>query len=188
MHPNVARIIELLPPPEVPKFNKGDWREVEAELGTPLPHDFMDFIEVYGAVGICNVLWLHDPFYFVGKNAYIPLTSKKLSFLEVINEGLEELGSVSGGRDNVPFPDFPEPGGLLPCGATNNGDLVFWITQGTPDDWGVFFWRFGGHRTFIMKDSNITDFLLGLLTLASPVIPEGLAREWFEPENRRIDQ
>ena len=188
MHPNVAKIVELLPPPEHPQFNRGDWREVEAEIGTPLPQDFMDFNETYGVVNICNVLWLHNPFYFVGKDAHIPLVMPKQSLREIIEAELEDMNSISGGRDNVPFPDFPAPGGLLPCGATDCGDLVFWITEGEPDDWGVFFWPFGGRPTFTMRDSNITAFLWGLLTLNSPVFPEGLAREPFEPENRRISQ
>jgi hypothetical protein len=37
----------------------------------------------------------------------------------------------------LPLPPFPEPGGVLPLGRTDNGDELYWHTEGEPDDWTV---------------------------------------------------
>ena len=37
----------------------------------------------------------------------------------------------------LPWPPFPEPGGVLPLGRTDNGDELYWVTQGQPDQWPV---------------------------------------------------
>jgi hypothetical protein len=39
--------------------------------------------------------------------------------------------------DRLPLPPFPEPGGVLPLGRTDNGDELYWVTDGDPDDWPV---------------------------------------------------
>lgn len=37
----------------------------------------------------------------------------------------------------MPYALFPEPGGLLVWGVTDNGDEFYWLTEGAPDDWTV---------------------------------------------------
>jgi hypothetical protein len=32
---------------------------------------------------------------------------------------------------------YPEIAGLLPFGITDNGDVLFWKTMGTPENWSV---------------------------------------------------
>jgi hypothetical protein len=39
--------------------------------------------------------------------------------------------------DRLAMPPFPEPGGVLPLGRTDNGDELYWVTQGHADDWPV---------------------------------------------------
>ncbi|GAB2836779.1 hypothetical protein GCM10027176_46430 [Actinoallomurus bryophytorum] len=36
-----------------------------------------------------------------------------------------------------PYPYHPEPGGLYPWGATQNGDTLFWLTAADPDRWTI---------------------------------------------------
>jgi hypothetical protein len=186
MHKNVIELIRLVPPPPKPRYNRGDWNLVAAELGTDLPQDFKDFNEIYGAVGICDNLWFHAPFYFVGDEAYVPLLSEKESYRELLMSRLHEMSAVTGGRDNVPYPDFPEPGGLLPIGATDNGDLIAWITAGRPEEWGTFFWNFPGLTTWSFPGVNLTGFLISLFDGTSPLFPDAIAQEPFSAECRHV--
>lgn len=39
--------------------------------------------------------------------------------------------------DRLALPPFPEPGGVLPLGRTDNGDELYWVTDGDPDRWPV---------------------------------------------------
>jgi hypothetical protein len=61
----------------------------------------------------------------------------------------------------LPYPCWPEPGGLLPFGATDNGDYLLWLTRGSPAAWRVVVWdrRLGNFEVF---DCDLTDFLAGL--------------------------
>lgn len=59
MHPAVARLIEIVPP-SGPRRSR-DWNAVERELGTPLPEDYKELIEVYGGGVFDETVWLLDP-------------------------------------------------------------------------------------------------------------------------------
>jgi hypothetical protein len=37
----------------------------------------------------------------------------------------------------VPYKIFPAKGGLLPFAMTDNGDVLYWIVVGDPDEWRV---------------------------------------------------
>jgi hypothetical protein len=186
MHRNVEQLVRLLVPPPEPKYNRGNWRQVEAEIGTRFPADFIDFTEAYGAVEICDILWFHTPFYYLGETAYIPLLGERMSYREILMARLNEMDAVVEGRKNVPWPNYPEPGGLLPIGCTEDAGLLAWITDGDPDEWGTFFWAFPGLETFSFPDQNVTGFLLDLLGLKSPLFPTVFNLEQFETESRHV--
>ena len=46
--------------------------------------------------------------------------------------------------DDVPEALFPEPGGLHPWAGTDNGDRLYWRTEGNPDSWSVVVWESRG--------------------------------------------
>ncbi|RFU40217.1 hypothetical protein DZF91_18230 [Actinomadura logoneensis] len=80
------------------------------------------------------------------------------------------------------FPIFPEPGGLLHWGATQNGDSCLWLTTDTdPERWDIVvtdggdWWHF--HGTFV-------DFLVGVMErkIRCPIFPDDF------PSIRRVDQ
>lgn len=63
--------------------------------------------------------------------------------------------------EQVPFPLWPEPGGLLPWGSTDNNDHVFWLTIGEPDRWPVVATNWdewwvcsGGMQSFLVNVLN----------------------------------
>ncbi|MFC3450510.1 hypothetical protein [Amycolatopsis speibonae] len=41
----------------------------------------------------------------------------------------------------VPFALWPEPGGLLEWARTGNGDALYWLTEGEPEDWTTVVWN-----------------------------------------------
>ena len=75
-----------------------------------------------------------------------------------------------------PYPFWPEPGGLLPFGGTDNGDTLFWLQRGSPDDWPVVVWD-RGRLGYELLDCGLTDFLAGLATgaILPKEFPDGLS-------------
>ena len=53
MNPRFQSLTQLLPPPQTPVENQGDWTNVEQQLGMPLPADYKWFISTYGTGSIC---------------------------------------------------------------------------------------------------------------------------------------
>lgn len=138
---------KLAPPPARPVAAGAPhlWGAVENELGTPLPRDYKEFIETYGAGGFYDFLEVSSPF------------SKRSSGL------VAWFKSMGATYRNDYAPIFPEPEGLLPMGGDENGDTLFWRTRGAPEDWTVVF----AEEAFLEVDefpTNVTGFLAGWLS------------------------
>lgn len=120
----------LIPPPLVPYEAPQDdgWNNIERKLNTTLPRDYKQFIERYGSGRIDEFLSILNPF---SSNKHRDL----LWQMEMQLGTLREL--KEGGTEIVPFEFFPSPGGLLPFGLTDNGDVLYWLTVGQPDNWSV---------------------------------------------------
>jgi hypothetical protein len=175
----MSAILELqiiLPPPSHPHNNSGDWALAERDLGLRLPEDFKQFTSLYGTVKICNYLWVYNPF------AYASHYRSFRDFMIALNASYEEAPH---GREHIPFPVYPESGGLFPVIGTDNSDIISWIPEGEPDTWRLFAWFYPGNETVIME-STVTQCLLDLLTLKSPLLPEHIPDDFFLPENRRL--
>ncbi len=61
--PDVDLLIRVLTPPGEPVSARGDWAEVEAEMGVALTADFMDLRERFGAGSFCDFLHPLWPFF-----------------------------------------------------------------------------------------------------------------------------
>ncbi|HNW08045.1 MAG TPA: SMI1/KNR4 family protein [Verrucomicrobiota bacterium] len=143
----------LLPPPqpvEVPTTE--DWRAIESLLGE-LPADYKAFVERFGTGKINEFILVLNP---ASKNPYLNLVRE----MEPILSALREL--IQSGEP-CPFPLHPESGGLLPFGKTDNGDALFWLTQGEPDKWHVVV-NSARDATYERFECDATDFLAGILT------------------------
>jgi len=122
----MKEFVGLVPPPaetkDVPR--NPDWADVAKDLGTDLPVDYKSLIETYGTGAFAEFLWVLNPF----------TPNENLSLISVAKRRLE------GERENrrafpIPYPLFPEKGGLLPWAVTDNGDTLFWLTVGNPEQW-----------------------------------------------------
>ena len=126
----IARLTALVPPPAEPveTGEAGRWGEVEAALGTALPSDYKALIGTYGSGRFGDFLYLFNPFAPSGDGN---LADEKDAVLADYAESRAKF------PERYPLPPFPEPGGVLPLGRTDNGDELYWITEGEPDAWPV---------------------------------------------------
>ena len=148
------KLTELTPPPEaaleVPSIEQ--WQDVERRLGS-LPSDYRRFIETYGTGLLDEFVWIFSP---CAANEYVNLESQAKVILDGLAQSAAEFPDVFG------MPRHPDPGGFLPFGSTDNGDNLFWVTKGNPDDWTV---AVMGPRSpdCFYHDGGMVDFLTKLL-------------------------
>lgn len=162
-------LLNVLPSPQNPVEapSPNNWSAVEAQLGK-LPTDYKAFLEGFGSGSIDGFLWVFNP---VSANHYLNLIQAK----EPVITALKELRA---GGEPCPYPLYPEPGGLLPFGRTDNGDALFWQTVGEPDKWPVVV-NAARDPTYEKFECDMTDFLAGILTrrLRCSIFPEGFPNE-----------
>lgn len=121
-------LTEVISPPSAPVDAGGSWASVEANLGTSLPSDYKAYVEAYGTGCLDDFIWVFNAF---SKNLNLNLLAR----CEASLRALKELQSRH--ASEVSYPLFPAAGGLLPWGATDNGDVLYWLTEGQPDEWSI---------------------------------------------------
>lgn len=117
----LAKLLTLLPPPATPINvpSARDWNSVETYLGVCLPTDYKDFVEIYGTGKIDNFIIIFNP---ISGNEQLDI----LRQLAIQKDVLIELKLFG---ENIPYDIFPAPGGILPLGRTDNGDILYWKTN-----------------------------------------------------------
>jgi hypothetical protein len=126
----LERLRQLLPPPADPvePGRPDGWAEVETAIGTQLPGDFKAFTELYGSGMVDDFLYLFNPF-AAGQDGNLLVEKDRV--LAAYRQTRARF------TDRLPLPPFPEDGGVLPLGRTENGDELYWVTERDPDDWPV---------------------------------------------------
>lgn len=124
-------LCKVILPPRMP-IETGSvegWPLIEETLGVVLPSDYKQYIAIFGTGCFGNFLWPFNPF----------STNRHLNLIEQINVTLNAQRALKEqwGNRQCPYPLYPEAGGLLPWGSTDNGDDLFWLTTGSPEDWIV---------------------------------------------------
>lgn len=106
-----------------------DWVEVERELDQQLPADYKEFATRFGPGHFRKgYLWVAVP---TGEGP-------RLDFFESLYQNIGILAEVRSNGIEVPYPLYPEKGGLIPWGSTVDGDVFYWITEHhDPDHWTV---------------------------------------------------
>jgi hypothetical protein len=148
-------LLTILKPPATPREpgTAAGWGDVGRRLGEVLPGDYMKFIELYGTGTIAEWLSVLNPF---ASHHYENLFGGGFEFLAALREIKGQF------PEEVPFPLFYEPGGLLPWGSSTDGDIFCWSTRGLSGLWTVtVIGRHTGNEQFPVP---MTQFLFEALT------------------------
>lgn len=119
-----------------------DWAAAEKALGTRLPSDYKEIVDLLGNGGLDRDVDLLTP-------------------------GIRGMDLVDWARrskpgDYHPYPTFPAPGGLLRWGTSEQElDFVWRTGAGDPDDWPVMVGEFGDWEEY---EYGVGEFLAGSLT------------------------
>jgi hypothetical protein len=120
----VAELEPLLPERDPPPA-RIDWEAVVGRLGTALPADYRDLCERWGRVRVDRWLTVEAPA-DDDESGLVGL----VRWSSARGRDLRDDGHWDGAL-------WPEPGGLLPWGFTEEGTSLFWRTDGEPDAWTV---------------------------------------------------
>ncbi len=151
------QLIDVLPRPKkvVETGQPEQWPTIEATLGVVLPDDYKAYINRFGTGLVCNFVYVLNPFSRWEKLNLLEAITKRLPLLQ--NARAESPSGIS------PFRPYPEPGGLLPWGTTENGDGLYWITEGAPDMWSIVINEVRSEN-FEAFSGPMTSFLYDLVT------------------------
>lgn len=147
-------LVELLRPPNSPveTLKDQDWAAIERRIGH-LPEDYRAFLQTFGTGCINDFVWIFNP---LAGNTFLNLFTQGDAILNALRE-LRNAG------ESIPFGLYPEGGGLLPFGKTDNGDTLFWLTEGDPIRWPIVV-NASRDPTFETFKCSLTTFLVEILT------------------------
>lgn len=99
-------------------------------MTTRLPQDYKRFIDAYGTGTVDEFVTVLNQHSSVPRVRLDEYGAKMLAVTRDLRDG---------GIVEIPFPIYPESGGLLPWGVTANGDWGYWITDppDAPDRWTI---------------------------------------------------
>lgn len=167
--------LKIVPPPADPLWTgpipAENWLQVEGEIGIQFPQDYKDFIARYSSrngIYIGGFFLILDPFAPYGN-----LKRAIADFLDPLRSLRQKYG-----EQEYPYPLYPEPDGLLPWGSTENGDDLFWLTIGAPDQWPIVI-KASRQPEFEQHPGPMTRFLDGILTGA--ITSEIISRKMIAP-------
>ncbi|NUP08807.1 MAG: hypothetical protein HOW73_22395 [Polyangiaceae bacterium] len=151
---DIQRLIDLVGYPEKPHGIGTDWTGVERRLALSLPSDFKQLVAVFGTGPWGGFLHVLTPF-----------AENELLLERAANRALGALHTIRRAHpEQVPFALFPEELGLFPWGITDNGDTLFWLTEGFHWSTVVFDARAAAwERHDLSSSALIRAFLLGVL-------------------------
>jgi hypothetical protein len=156
---SIERLCVVAPPPEHPKGpgNELEWRRLEMEIGLVYPSDFKELIFKYGSGRFKNFFAVVNPFHFAS-----PDISYK-AFVRFRLDGLRKA-KHSYFKNAVPYPVYPDEGGLFPWGYTDNGGSICWLTKGQPSRWPTICLDRGYSKEFDEFEMSIVEFIEKWLT------------------------
>jgi len=151
----IEELVKLIPPPSEP-LESGDvdsWIHVTRDVGLNLPEDLREFGQRYGSGMFCRTyLQVFNPFSVY----YRQMIDYECALLR-------KLESICG---LLPYNVHPHRPGLLPCGRDEEGDGMYWLTDGDPNKWPIMLRSRDEdvNEAFERWDVSLTTFLAGILS------------------------
>src|SRR5262249_22787510 len=176
---SIRELTALVKPPsrptDVPK--RPAWKPVEKLIGTAFPKDFKNFIAAFGSGTLGHFVIVLNPFSQVEGFEFF-------SGAGLLCDTLRTLEEFEGGRQ-VPFDVHPARPGLLPWGGDENGNGLYWLTDGKPDTWPCVVGE-GRGKPWQKFDLPMTSFLAAIYRgeVRCKIWPRGYPRKRdlvFEP-------
>ncbi len=169
----VDDLIRLVPPARVPANggNAARFADVERLLGLRLPDDYKQLVCTYGD-GVWQRFWfILNPFSH----------NRLINLLWHADNGrvAAERTARAEHPQGWPLAIYPEPGGILPWGITDNGGTFWWVTHGPPSRWRTLYDPDGrcpqtDRRTDLA--SGCSDVLLGSVSGADSAFERDFGR------------
>lgn len=124
---NIESLKQLIPHPAEPTFpgSQKEWIAFEKKTGLRFPEEYYTLLNIYGSGR------------FLGGEFKVanPFDPDDENFAEHELRRLRETKVDH--PDEVPYPLFPEAGGLYPFGIDGNGNTFLWITNSSSDKWTI---------------------------------------------------
>lgn len=127
---SIDLLMSVVAPPSSPieTGTEHKWEHMQKLVAAALPRDFYDFGMVYGSGGFRDPnidIWIYQPFWH--------------RFKESVNyyNALLSRFKADQGDQYIPYDVFPASSGLLVWGNDVEGNELYWLTEGKPDDWPI---------------------------------------------------
>ncbi len=167
--PSLDRLIALVPPPPNPvgTGTPALWQEFETKIGTVVPEDYKQLIDVYGTGRFSELIDVFSPFYkpWSWHELHDAVTGRYTFKQDVWPEDAPDL------------PVFPTPGGLLTWGQDEFNAPFFWRTRGEPHEWSIVVFDSTYGPVYMEYEVTVTEFLLGF------IVGEITVLKYVEPLN-----
>ncbi|MET9700933.1 SMI1/KNR4 family protein [Streptomyces sp. NPDC006529] len=127
MNPAIIRLAQAIPPSDAPRTH--DWARVEHELGTVLPGDYKQFVDLYGGGLFDDAIWLLEP----------GCPNKHYDLLRVNRERVEAQQGLWRGGEPKPAELDAAGSRIIAWAVTENGDCLYWLVRpgDEPEQWTV---------------------------------------------------
>jgi hypothetical protein len=121
----IEELMAVVTPPSAP-IEAGPMErrnEVEKALGIVLPDDLYEIAMRYGSGRFAGGIEVFNPF-----------SKKYLEYVNMVTGCYRELKQAEG-DDFIPYDIFPKSPGFFPWGGSWDGFVMFWHTEGKPNEW-----------------------------------------------------
>jgi hypothetical protein len=123
----IDTLTSLVPPPDEPVYSgsQQEWNAFQEKVGLTFPKDYYIVTSTYGSGRfLAGEFKVANPFDRDDEDfANLELTRLRETKNDYPNE--------------VPYPLFPDSGGLYPFGIDGNGNTFLWKTNTTSDEWPI---------------------------------------------------
>lgn len=163
-------LIRLVPPPSKPLHAEPPvkWEIGKRGSGPDLPANWIQYAATYGSGSFmprsmhANTPSPGDDVFGVF-SVYNPFSPVFRARVDCGCNTFREAKLLKG-KEVVPYPIFPDEGGLLPLGEDNSGTRLFWLTNDEPDKWPIILWWGWFPEDHHEVRMTLTDFLVKLLS------------------------
>lgn len=164
---NLDGLAALLPLPDRPSNATNAWDGIEAAIEFSLPRDYKAYISTYGSGQLSCGLYVYNYSLAVDRERVSRDLNALAAILEADKRTVLEITVSLGSsarplRPPIPFPVFPEAGGLLLWGYCPEGWRFYWVTSGDADTWSVLVTRQWNDEYYHIPEVTLVPFLIEL--------------------------